>query len=665
VQIHDIGEHDGRLYLSLELMEGGSLAQRLRGRPLPAREAAGLAEAVAALTHPNIVQVYESGERDGLPYFALEYCDGGSLQQKLGGQPLPPRLAADIAEQLAQAMAYAHGHGIVHRDLKPANILFAGEESSPSKDTKPPSKDGKTSRDGGPSKAGQSVTASKASHVSASSSGRGQRVTPKITDFGLAKRLEDDSGLTGSGTILGTPSYMAPEQAAGRTKDVGPPADIHALGAILYEMLTGRPPFLGSDVVDTMNQVRTMDPVPPTRIQPKTPRDLETVCLKCLEKEMHRRYATAGEMADDLRRFLHGEPIAARPVPVWEKGWKWAKRRPAQAALIGVVAAVLLVAAVGGFAFGRYKDQQAKLEEMLRKDADDKRRLAEQASERAEANFKDAREAADELLVRIGAERLQHVPQAEKLRRELLEKSLGFYDRFLTVHSDNPTVRREAGWAFQRVGRIRNDLGERKDAIAAYRKAADLFAPLSRETTDHQADDTFDLAETYRQLTVVLEDDGRPADADAAYESARAALRQLADAHADRPGYRLRLGDLLVDRAAQFYRRRRLAESEDAFRQALAEFDRLCRDAPTSEHRFSRAKAQANLGAVILVAGRSGPALDELRKAVDWLTDLVRDFPGRPEYVKELGQAAYNLGNALYQNGQLAEAERAYRDAVR
>jgi tetratricopeptide (TPR) repeat protein len=398
-------------------------------------------------------------------------------------------------------------------------------------------------------------------------------VTPKVTDFGLAKRFEEDSGLTGSGTILGTPSYMAPEQAEGKSRSVGPPADIHALGAILYEMLTGRPPFLGENVVETMNQVRTMDPVPPTHIQPKTPRDLETVCLKCLQKEMHKRYASAGDLADDLKRFLDGEPIAARPVPVWEKGWKWAKRRPAQAALIAVCGAVLIGAAVGGVWFGQNQREQALREAGLKNQA-----VVE--GQRAETNFKSAREAVDNLLVRIGAERLEHVPRAEKLRKELLADSILFYERFLTTNSNDPQVRREAGWAYQRLGRVRSDLGERKLAINAYNQAIGLLEPLSREASEQQADVQLDLAQTRRQLAVILEAENRPAEADAAYEAARAGLRELADANASRPAYRAQLADLLLNRAGQFYNRRRLTEAEDTCRQALAEYEQLNRIDP-------------------------------------------------------------------------------------
>jgi hypothetical protein len=237
------------------------------------------AEAVARLQHPNIVQIHEVGEHQGLPYFVLEYVPGGSLARWLAGTPQPARAAAPFVETLARAMHFAHQHGIIHRDLKPANVLVQLEEQA-----------------------------------SPAGSFNLHSAIPKITDFGLAKRLDREEGQTQSGAILGTPSYIAPEQAGGQSRTIGPVADVYALGAILYEMLTGQPPFRGVTVLDTLLLVRTQDPVPPTRLQPKVPRDLETICLKCLSKEASGRYPSALALADDLRRFQQGEPILARPA---------------------------------------------------------------------------------------------------------------------------------------------------------------------------------------------------------------------------------------------------------------------------------------------------------------------------------------------------------------
>jgi WD40 repeat protein len=276
---------------ALKMVLGGAHA-----RPEALARFLAEARAIARLQHPNIVQIHHIGEVDGLPFFELEYVDGGSLDKALDGTPWPARRAAGLVERLARAVAEAHRLGIVHRDLKPGNVLLMADG------------------------------------------------TPKITDFGLAKAMDVDSGLTATEAIMGSPSYMAPEQAQGRTKHLGPPADVYALGAILYELLTGRPPFRGATLLETLEQTRTLEPVPPSRLVPGTLRDVETITLKCLQKDPAKRYGSAGELADDLRRFLDGEPIVARPVGAIERAWRWCRRRPAPAAL---TAAVVLVAALG------------------------------------------------------------------------------------------------------------------------------------------------------------------------------------------------------------------------------------------------------------------------------------------------------------------------------
>jgi WD40 repeat protein len=281
------------------------------------------AEAVAQLHHPNLVQIYEVGEQDGRLYCALEYVEGGSLDRKLAGTPQPARQAAQLVATLARAMHAAHQKGIVHRDLKPANVLLGGGPDTPL---------------GG--------------------------CTPKITDFGLAKRLDVSLGQTQTGAVLGTPSYMPPEQALGRGHAVGPAADVYALGAILYEVLTGRPPFRGETTLDTLQQVVAREPVAPRTFQPKVPRDLETVCLKCLHKESPRRYPSAEALADDLERWRKGEPIQARPVSRRERVLKWVRRRPA----LAVLAALLVLVALAGFVGVSWQWQRAEGE--FRKAAD-------------------------------------------------------------------------------------------------------------------------------------------------------------------------------------------------------------------------------------------------------------------------------------------------------
>jgi tetratricopeptide (TPR) repeat protein/tRNA A-37 threonylcarbamoyl transferase component Bud32 len=275
------------------------------------------AEAAARLRHPHIVPVHEVGRFAGLPYFTLEFVPGGPLSKRLAGRTLAAADAARLVELLARAVQHAHEQGVVHRDLKPANVLLEdGPDAPPG------------------------------------------AWTPRITDFGLAKRL-GDQGRTADGAVLGTPSYMAPEQARGDRKAVGPAADVYALGAVLYELLTGRPPFLAATSMETILQVLDTEPAPPRRLQPKTPLDLETICLKCLQKEPAKRYASAAALAEDLGRFREGRPIRARPAGALERAAKWARRRPVVAGL-SALAAALTAAGVGAFAwaYGQALDQR-------------------------------------------------------------------------------------------------------------------------------------------------------------------------------------------------------------------------------------------------------------------------------------------------------------------
>ncbi len=348
------------------------------------------AEVIARLAHPNIVQIHEVGWMDSHgPYLTLEYVEGGSLSRKLAQLPQPPRQAAEMSAVLARAVHFAHEQGILHRDLKPANVLLT--------------KDG----------------------------------APKITDFGLARFLEREAASapdrpTPTGTVLGTPGYMAPEQASGVTRAPTAAVDVYALGAVLYEMLTGRPPFTGEGAGETLLRVMTEDPVPPRRLQVKTPADLETICLHCIRKNPRQRYPTAAALADDLQRFLDGRPIQARPAGPVERLGKWARRRPAVAALLAVSGLALLA----GLGLAAWYQVQ-----LYQKNTALTQALAAAEKEKDQNNhlivlsvdtMSDYGDATDDAMAAL--------PESEPARRALLEKRLEFFAPFEKLAANNPQL---------------------------------------------------------------------------------------------------------------------------------------------------------------------------------------------------------------------------------
>jgi tetratricopeptide (TPR) repeat protein len=412
--------------VALKLIRPDILAD---GEPLDRLRAE--ADAVAQLQHPNIVTLFAVGDYDGRPVLTFEYIDGPNLARRLGGTPQAPRDAARWIATLARAVAHAHERGIAHRDLKPTNILLtAGGE-------------------------------------------------PKVADFGLAKLQGRSQGHTATVAALGTPSYMAPEQAEGRSRDAGPAADIYALGAILYECLTGRPPFLAETPIQTLHLVLSTEPVPPRRFRPELPRSLETICLKCLAKPPARRYGSTLELAEDLERYLRGEPIRARPVPRVVRLWLWARRRPILAGLTAACVALVLLAV----------SLALRYEWRLR-----------DTSQAARSNARDALQAVQRSLSVFASEDLAAVPEVETTRRELLgiaEETLRRVER--RTGAVDPEMHRIQAQTYAAVGDLHASLGQRTQAVAAYRRALELYGE-SVPVTSADGDLVWDWAVVYTKL---------------------------------------------------------------------------------------------------------------------------------------------------------------------
>jgi tetratricopeptide (TPR) repeat protein len=497
------------------------------------------ARAAGALDHPNLVPVYEAGEVGAVCYIASAYCPGVTLAQRLKerGEPMAGPEAAALLAPLAEAVQHAHSRGVLHRDLKPGNILLHQDEAS---------------------------------------------VTPKVTDFGLAKLLPGDSPAgarespTVSGAVVGTPSYMAPEQAAGTGKDITTAVDVYALGAILYEALTGQPPFRAETALEALDKMRAGELVPPRRLRPALARDLETICLKCLHREPGRRYASAGALADDLRRYLAGEPIQARPAGLGERARRWARRRPAAAALVGVSAAALLAVAAGGVwhvtqlraALALAEDRELEAKHQWRRAED---HAAEAGRQRlsAERRYRKAADAVRVMLTRVGETRLANMPYMEPHRRQLLEDALQFNLALLNEESDDAPMRAETARTYREVGGIHHLLGRLPRAEQAYRRSVVLYERLVAEfpgKPEYRAG----LADTWNGLGSLLKDRARPKEAERAIRRGLAILVELSGKYPDVPAYtRLRansyrnLGTHLLSLGPS-------RECEQAYRQAVA-----------------------------------------------------------------------------------------------
>jgi tetratricopeptide (TPR) repeat protein/tRNA A-37 threonylcarbamoyl transferase component Bud32 len=589
------------------------------------------AEAVARLHHPHIVQIYSLGDHGGRPYFEMEYVAGGSLADQLDGTPRPARDAARLVETLARAIHEVHRLGIVHRDLKPANILLADDG------------------------------------------------TPKVADFGLAKSLGLDSGLTGSRAIIGSPSYMAPEQAAGAARDVGPATDVYSLGAILYELLTGRPPFLAETPLEMLEQVRAREPVPPSHLQSKVPRDLETIGLKCLRKEPSRRYASTEDLAEDLGRFLAGEPIRARPVGAPERIWRWCRRKPVLAGL----AAALALALLGGLAGVATQWRRAEVhlaevgrqgrlaEENVRRQLEANRALQESnralqesndreraARDRGQRRFDVAMKALGNFEAIIKDADLQRYPHLEGLRGKLLHAALGFYRELQASLEEDatPESRSALSAAYARVAAISSELGLQDESLATHRRALALVEQMAAATPDAPAIRA-DRARCYMRIGHILRVMERPDEALRSFEQARELQDALARDDPTDPRLQENLTRTLANLGAVLQDLGRPADAVPLHRRAIGICEALAERHPGEDRRrASLAWCWRDLSLALASTGDPDAALRLDERAVAIYEDLIATGRGQAEYRWHLARCLEDIGGIHLRFARPADA---------
>lgn len=604
------------------------------------------AEAGARLRHPNIVQVFDIGEHDGYGYIAFELVEGNTLRKWQNGRPTDPREAARLIATLARAVQHAHDNGIIHRDIKPANILLAGTESRDSGSRADVELAGLSATDPGP---------------------RTLNLVPKITDFGLAKALDSGADLTGTGLACGTPNYMAPEQVRGGAP-VGPTVDVYGLGAVLYELLTSRPPFTGWNGAQVMTKILRGDPDPVRRVRPDVPRDLGVVVAKCLERDPARRYVSAAEVADDLERFLAGRPILARPVGSLERSWRWCRRNR-------IVAGLLLITTIGCSVTGAMAVALAQSVAVERA----ARHTAEQATRETEVQRQTAERVRDQLsdaLAKAETDRqtAEHATSAADAARRVAD-----HDRATAIaQTAIATQERKRAEGNLKLARsvLRNTLRE----FAAHPRFKehdffDLRAKLLRTTAAlyHQIEplagddpDTLaDLAEYAHWMGLLAYLNGNMPEAAAGYLASSATCCRWAAADPTDPEARVHMAEGFLNAGRALYHDGRYADAEARFRDCLVLLESVADEHPRVESYAARlVRAYAPLYELLREQKRWADGEEVCRAYLRRAQDLLHLAGPMIEYGALLASAHQCLGQMLDRTGGFAEAECHLLEAV-
>ncbi len=547
------------------------------------------AQAVARLDHPGIVQIYEVGEHNGQNFLSMRLVTGGSLLSLLDKFKHNPRAAAALMVRIADAVSHAHVRGILHRDLKPANILI--DEAG----------------------------------------------NPHITDFGLAKQVESDIEITQSGAIVGTPSYMAPEQAAGKRGSITTATDVYGLGAVFYTLLTGKAPFTRDSVVETLDAVRQVEPARPSNITAVVPRDLETICLKCLEKDPARRYASARALADDLAAWLESRPIAARRVRAAERAWLWCKRKPALAALLATASLAVIAGAVTVIAV-----QSAANNALAAKNA----ALAE-ANTEAEQRFTLAMDAIKSFYTGVSDDVMLREKNLSPLRKKLLESARGFYqlmEKQLEGKSDRAS-RAQLANAYQEIGTLTGSIDSSQASIASHEKSLKLRRALAAEP-GAEPDATADVADSLHELSVRF--GNMRQNEQVLNYSGQSVLffRQLVKDHPQNERYRWGLAKAC---GVEALGRRRANQTDQAMaelREIEAMYQSLCRDFPdNAEYQTGRAGTISSMSSILHDQGKKSEARALMSESLALFEQIAQSHRADPKAQQSLAKAYMNTAS--------------------